>query len=611
MDSIKWQLTLVVLSVGAIVFKLSAWLFSSDLLVVNWVLLSVAFIGGVPLVLQIFLKLFKGDFGADFLAAIAIITAIVLQEYLAATLIVLMLSGGQVFESFAVKKASSALVALADRMPSTAHRKQGQAVEEIPLMQVTVGDFIVIYPHEVAPVDGIVVEGHGHMDESYLTGEPYGVPKIPGSQVISGATNGNVVLVIRATNLPQDSRYSSIMKVMQDAEQHHPALRRLGDQIGAVFTPFALIIAFAAWYFTGDSIRFLAVLVIATPCPLLIAIPVTIISAISAASSRGIVIKDPIVLERLPTCRTAIFDKTGTLTYGRPELTEIEAYEGVDRSYILQLCASLERYSTHPLATAVLKLAKQEELEFIEASSISEPPGQGLTGQISGKQLQITDRKHLLKNKPELASVLPKIKPGLECVVLLEGNLAAILRFQDILRLDGKSFISHLSPVHQFTKTMIVSGDRAEEVEQIAHILGIDQAFANQTPEQKVEIVRAETAIQPTLYIGDGINDAPALLTATVGLAFGYTSNITSEAGGAVIFDNSLAKVDELIHISANMRKIALQSAIGGMLLSIIGMAFAALGYITPVNGAIFQEAIDVLAILNALRLTWGHTGLA
>jgi heavy metal translocating P-type ATPase len=568
-------------------------------------LLTIALLCGIPLILEILLKLFKGQFGADFLAALAIATAVYLQEYLAANLIVLMLAGGQVFESYAVRKASSVLLALADRMPATAHRRSGNLMGDIPIKDISIGDLIAIYPHEVSPVDGVVVEGQGSMDESYLTGEPYRVPKIPGTNVISGAMNSNSLLVIKATSLPQDSRYSKIMKVMEEAEQHRPTLRRLGDQIGAIFTPFALVIAFAAWYFTDDSIRFLAVLVIATPCPLLIAIPVTIISAISLASRKGIIIKDPIVLERLPICRTAIFDKTGTLTYGQPEVVDITTMKGFDKDQVLQYAASLERYSKHPLATAILDFCKKSGLPFVKVTKVTEPAGQGLTGDVQDKVVQITDRKHLNKEAPAQFKKLPPMKPGLECLVLIDHQLAGIIQFRDAIRLEGTSFIHHLGPTHHFKKIMIVSGDRAEEVEYLAKQLDIHQTYASQTPEQKVEIVKKETRKAPTLYIGDGINDAPALLSATVGIAFGHSSSVTSEAGGAVIFESSLAKVDELIHISTALRRIALQSAVGGMLFSIVGMGFAALGYIPPVMGAILQEGIDVLAILNALRLTW------
>jgi heavy metal translocating P-type ATPase len=568
-------------------------------------LLVVITIGGIPTVLQILRKLMRADFGADLLAVLALVTAAWLGEYLASILIILMLSGGQALESYAMRKASSVLHALAERMPSTSRRRVGEKIEEIALTDIAIGDEIVVHPHEAAPVDGVVIEGHGSMDESYLTGEPYQVSKASGSAVLSGAVNGEAVLVIRAEKLAQDSRYAQIMEVMQDAEQKRPAMRRLGDKIGAIFAPLALIFALAAWYFTGESSRFLAVLVVATPCPLLIAIPITLISAISMAAKRGIIIKDPTVLELLPTCRTAIFDKTGTLTYGKPELTEIVPAKGMNEKDILQMAASLERYSKHPLASAILQAAEKAKLSSVDASEVSEKPGHGLTGMVSKHEIRVTHRKKLLEQSPEIASILPSTAAGLECIIMQDGKYAATFRFRDAPRADGKSFIHHLAPSHQFNKIMLVSGDRESEVTYLADMLGIKETLASQSPEQKVAIVRAENAKSPTLFMGDGINDAPALASATVGIAFGQHSSVTAEAADAVIMENSLVKVDELIHISAAMRQIVLQSAIGGMVLSIIAMGFAAGGYITPVAGALLQEAIDIIAVANALRLTW------
>ncbi len=567
-------------------------------------LLAVIIIGGIPLLIQITTKLLNGSVGADFLGAIELVAAALLDQYLAAILIIIMLSGGQALEAYAMRKASSVLRALSDRMPSKAHRKNGAKVEEIALADITIGDEIVVFPHETAPVDGIVVEGHGSMDESYLTGEPYRVSKAPGVAVLSGAINGEAVLTIRAEKLAHDSRYAQIMEVMQEAEQKRPQLRRLGDQLGGAFAIFALIVSGIVWWVTGDALRFLSVLVIATPCPLIIAIPITIIGAISMAARLGIIIKDPTVLERLPTCRTAIFDKTGTLTYGKPELTEILPTAGLSTDNILARAASLERYSKHPLANAIIQAAEKANLALIEAASVSEKPGQGLTGMVAAHEISVTSRKKLLQLQPELQ--FPPTAAGLESIILMDGKYAATFRFRDAPRADGKSFISHLAPSHQFKKIMLVSGDRESEVAYLAQLLGIKETLASQSPEQKVKIVREETAKAPTLFMGDGINDAPALASATVGIAFGQHSSVTAEAAGVVIMENSLAKVDELLHISTRLRAIALQSAIGGMALSLIGMGFAAAGYISPVQAALFQEFIDVLAIANALRLSLG-----
>lgn len=600
-DLNKWEILIVIAALAAIAFHFL--LLTTSFRDIPLQIIIVA--GGLPLLAQIVAKLLKGDFGADLMAIIALITAAILGEYLAGVLIIIMLSGGQALEFYAMRKASSVLRLLAERMPSVAHRKNGTEIEDIALDQIKIGDEIVIYPHETAPVDGVVIEGHGTMDESYLTGEPYSITKTPGVGVLSGAINGEAVLVIRAEKIASDSRYAQIMHVMQDAEQKRPAIRRIGDQIGAIFAPFALLVAVAAWYFTGDSTRFLAVLVVATPCPLLIAIPITLISAISMAAKRGIIIKDPTVLERLPTCRTAIFDKTGTLTYGKPEVTEILPRPGLDGDDILRRAASLERYSKHPLAEAILAAAKKKNLILMDATTVSEKPGQGLSGIVDGHEVNVTSRKKFLAAHPEMNAHLPATAAGLECLIVIDNQYAATIRLRDAPRDDGKPFIAHLSPTHKFDKVMIVSGDRESEVSYLADLLGITETYASQSPEQKVEIVRAQTALAPTLYMGDGINDAPALASATVGIAFGQHSSVTAEAAGAVIMENSLVKVDELIHISTDMRKIVLQSALGGMALSIIAMGFAVGGYITPVAGALLQEVIDILAIANALRMTW------
>lgn len=604
----KWQLVIAIASLIAIAlhFILNDTQLIYGVLPADIPLLALIVIGGIPLVIQVIIKMFHGSVGADFLGGIELIAAAALEQYLASALIVLMLAGGQALEVYAMRKASAVLRALSERMPACAHRKKGDDVEEITLADIAIGDEILVYPHETAPVDGVVTEGHGSMDESYLTGEPYQVSKAPGVAVLSGAINGESVLTIRAEKLAHDSRYAQIMEVMQEAEQKRPTMRRLGDQIGGWFAIFALIATGFVWYLTGDALRALAVLVIATPCPLIIAIPITIIGAISMAARQGIIIKDPTVLERLPTCRTAIFDKTGTLTYGKPELTEIVPAEGITQNDILQRAASLERYSKHPLASAIMQAATKEKLPIMEADSVSEKPGQGLTGIVSAHEIAVTSRKKLLQLQPDLQ--LPPTAAGLESIIMMDGKYAATFRFRDAPRADGKSFISHLGPSHQFNKIMLVSGDRESEVTYLAELLGIKETLASQSPEQKVAIVRAETAKAPTLFMGDGINDAPALASATVGIAFGQHSSVTAEAAGAVIMENSLVKVDQLIHISARLRTIALQSAVGGMVFSIVGMGFAAAGYISPVQAALLQEFIDVLAIANALRLTLGNS---
>jgi heavy metal translocating P-type ATPase len=565
-----------------------------------WPLYLVLAGGGLPLVASLAVKLMRRQFGSDLLAGISIVAAVWLEQYLAGTLVVLMLSGGEAVEVFAVGRASSVLEALARRMPLIAHRRTDGRVDEVQLDDVRVGDELIVYPHELCPVDGVVILGHGVMDESYLTGEPFMMPKAPGSEVFSGAINGNDALTLRATRLAIDSRYARIMQVMRDSEQQRPRLRRLGDELGAWYTPLALGLASAAWLWSGDPVRFLAVLVVATPCPLLFGIPVAIIGAISLAAKRSIVIRDPGVLERISQCRTVVLDKTGTLTYGEPTLTDRFHAPGVDPAMVLQAAASLERYSKHPLARPIVAAARRDALELLEAAAVQERPGEGLAGIVDGRPMRVVGRRQA--EAEGFADALPPRSTGLECVILLDRRYAATYRFHDTPREDGRSFVRHLGPRHRIDRVLLVSGDRESEVQYLAQQVGIEQVHAGQTPEEKVAITRREVARAPTLFIGDGINDAPALVAATVGLAFGHQSEITTEAAGAVIMDTSLKRVDELFHLASRMRRIALQSAVGGMTLSVFGMLVASGGWLPPVEGAIVQEIIDLAAVLNALR---------
>lgn len=559
-------------------------------------------LGGVPLVGGLLTKLFRGEFGSDLLAGISIVASVLLHEYLAGALVVLMLSGGEALEAYAARSASSVLKALSNRMPSAAQRKEGERIVEIPLGDVRVGDLLVVFPHALCPVDGTVIEGHGAMDESYLTGEPYTVSKAPGTLVLSGAINGGSALTIRCDRPAEDSRYAKIMQVMRDAEVRRPHLRRLGDLLGAWYTPVALVIAIAAWLATGNPGRFLSVLVVATPCPLLIAIPVAIIGSISLAARHGVIIKDPAALEGVSTCATAIFDKTGTLTYGRPALTDTLVMEGFDADGVLGLVAGIERYSKHPLAVAILAAAEERKIAVPEPERVRETPGEGLKAAVGGREVHITGRRQLPALYPELTGSLPPAGPGMECVVVVDGQLAAVMRFRDEPRPEGVHFIRHLDPKHRIKRTILLSGDREEEVRYLAGKVGIREVYADRSPEQKLDIVREETKKGRTLFLGDGINDAPALAAATVGLAFGHNSEVIGEAADAVILDSSLGKVDALFHIARRMRAIALQSAVGGMALSVLGMLLASAGMLTPVAGAVTQEVIDVLAVLNALR---------
>lgn len=581
------------------IIGIAAHLFSHS----NLPLYAVFLFGGLPLVYDLSKKVFEKEFGSDLLAGVSIVTAILLKEYLAGSIVVLMLSGGKSLEKYAMAHASSVLEALAKRLPNIAHRKGPAKITDINAAQIAVGDCLIIFPHEVCPVDGVVTEGQGVMDESYLTGEPFEIAKAPGSTVLSGAVNGTTPLTIEATKLPADSRFAKIMEVFRLAEENRPKIRRLGDVLGAYYTPLAVGLALGVWFVSHSPIRFLSVLVIATPCPLLLAIPIAIIGSFSLAAKRGILIRNPSALEQIGACKTAIFDKTGTLTYGTPHLSEEMIADGFDPKSVLKLIASLEQYSKHPLAQAILEKAKEVHLPLLQANSMSETPGQGLQGIVEGKKILITNRKGFCLLHPEGLSLLPLVSQGLECVVLIDGHYAALYRFRDAPRKESRLFVQHLTAKHPFKKIMLVSGDRESEVHYLADQVGIREIHASKSPEEKVAIVREEMKKAKTLFVGDGINDAPALMTATVGIAMGHASDVTSQAAGAIIMNCSLAKVDEFFHIGKRMRRIALQSAVGGMALSFVGMIVAAFGFLPPVAGAVTQEIIDVIAILNALRV--------
>jgi len=407
-------------------------------------LLAALVFGGIPLVYELAKNLLRREFGSDLLAGISIITSVLLNEYLAGAIVVLMLSGGEALENYALRNASSVLRALAKRMPAIAHRKRDSVITDVALDDIAVGDTLVVYPHDISPVDATVIEGNGVMNEAFLTGEPFEIKKAPGSAVISGAVNGESALTIKATHRAVDSRYAKIIEVMRESEQNQPKLRRLGDQLGAIYTPFAVSIAVLTWVISGEAVRFLAVLVIATPCPLLIAIPVAIIGSISLAARRSIIIKNPAVLEQITSCRSAIFDKTGTLTYGEPRLTEQLVAPGFAQKEVLTLAASLELYSKHPLARAILAASKTEALQLQQASQVSEPPGQGLRGTVAGHEVQITSRGKLIAGKIAGSEHLPTIVGGLECIIVIDGRFAAAFRFRDAPRAEGRSFIKHL-----------------------------------------------------------------------------------------------------------------------------------------------------------------------
>ena len=565
-------------------------------------LIAVLVAGGPPLLAGLIRNILRGDVGSDLLAGISIAVSLILGEYLAGVIIVLMLASGTGLEQYAARRASNVLEALAKRMPRVAHRVEGALITEVSLDQIRIGDLVSVLPHQVCPVDGVIDEGHGSMNEAFLTGEPFQISKSPGACTLSGAINGETALRVLVTSLPADTRYSKITRVLREAENNRPRFRRLADRLGAWYSLLALAIAAAAWAASSDPKRFLAVLVIATPCPLLLAVPIAILGAISAAAHRSIIIKDPAILEQINLCRTVIFDKTGTLTYGEPSLSSIHTATPRTENDVLQLAASLEQYSKHPLAASLIAASRERGLTLHSAEAIHERPGEGLTGVIECSAVQIMSRAQALA-RGVTESSLPASEPGMECILLKDGAYSGAFFFQDAPRLDSHSFVQHLGPRHQIGRLILLSGDREAQVRYLAQKVGINEVFFGKSPEEKLAIVRQEAQRAPVLFLGDGVNDAPSMQAANAGIAFGPNCDITAEAAGAVILTASFGKVDELLHIGRRMRRIALQSAGGGMALSIVGMFFAATGHLSPAAGAIAQEVIDALAVLNALRM--------
>jgi len=415
----------------------------------------VVLVVGVPLAFDVVKALLRRDAGVDLLAIATMATAAALGEWLVGAIIALMLSGGEALEEAATRRATSVLSALASRAPTVAHLLRGAdmnaGTDDVAAEAVPIGALAVVLPQELCPIDGNVVSGHGSMDESFLTGEPYQISKGPGSAVLSGAVNGSAALTIRATKKASDSRYAQISAVLSQAEQQRPPMRRIADRLGIWYTLVAVALAVASWAVSGQPQRFLAVMVIATPCPLLIGIPVAIIGAIAVSARNGIIIKSPAILEQVSRCRTMLFDKTGTLTYGRPELTAILPTATVDADQLLGYAAALEDFSRHPLSSAIRTAADAAALPKPPVSHVEEHPGSGLQGTVGGHLVTITGRARAGFADP--ATVLPERAAGLECVILLDGQIAGLIRFRDTPRSDARSFVRHLGPRHAVTRT--------------------------------------------------------------------------------------------------------------------------------------------------------------
>ncbi|MFD8804689.1 heavy metal translocating P-type ATPase [Streptomyces sp. NPDC059597] len=557
----------------------------------------------VPAVGWVLSALHRGHAGVDLIAVLALGGTLAVREYLAGALIALMLATGRTLETAARRRAARDLRALSEHAPAAARRRTADGVCEIPVGEVVPGDLLVVGPGEVVPVDGRLEGTVAELDESVLTGESLHVRRTAGEDVRSGAANAGSAFELRATANARDSTYAGIVRLARDAGAERAPVVRLADRYAAWFLPLTLVVAGLAWLLSGSAVRAVAVLVVATPCPLLLAAPVAVVSGISRASRRGVVVRDGGALENLGRARTLLLDKTGTLTGGRPRVLDVVAAPGGRPAEVLRLAASVDQYSPHVLAGTIVGAARERGLVLSVPTGVSEEPGRGATGVADGRAVSV--------GRPDVPD-LPGWARTVENRVLLDGAAVAWLAVDgrmegavvlgDPLRRDAPRTLRRLREAGIERLTML-TGDRPEPAREVGTVLGLDDVRAGLDPVGKAAAVRAERERAVTVMVGDGVNDAPALAAADVGVAMGARgSTASSQAADVVLTADRLDRLADAVLIAVRARRIAVQSALGGMLLSLAAMAAAASGLLPPAPGALLQEAIDVAVILNALR---------
>jgi len=577
----------------------------SDLADLCWTFATAPVVAG--LAISIVKDLLSGRFGVDAVALVSMSGALALGQPLAGAVVALMYSGGNVLEDIAVARAAHDLRSLVDRAPRDAHRCVDSGIEEVPVGTVAVGDRLLVHAGEVVPVDGVVTSEIATIDESALTGEPIAVPKTRGAAILSGSLNAGETIAMTVSAVAGESTYAGIVRLVTAAQTAKAPFVRLADRYALIFLPVTLALAFVAWLISGDPLRSLAVLVAATPCPLILAAPVAFIAGVAQAARRGILVKGGGPLEALARGQTVLFDKTGTLTVGGARLLSVEVAPGETAEEILMLGASLEQASHHVIAGAIVAAAAERGLSLKLPEYVRESMGSGMQGVIDGRKVIAGSREMILGGgpAPEWASRAIRRaswRSALIVFVAIEGRPIGALLLADELRSDTPRAIRLLRDAG-INRIVMVTGDRVGAAQAIGAALDLDSVLAERVPSDKVDAVRSEQRFHPTIMVGDGINDAPALAAADVGIALGAGgASASSEAADVVILADRLDRVGEAIMIAQRARHIAVESIIAGMALSIVAMLAGTFGWLTPVPAAIIQEVIDVAVILNALR---------
>lgn len=557
----------------------------------------------IALLVEILRSLMRGEVGLDIVAALSMTAALAFGETLAAAVVAVMYSGGTFLEIFAEGRARRDMHDLLSRVPRTATRHRNGGLEEAPLDKIEPGDRLLIRQGDIVPVDGSIASENAFLDTSALTGESLPVRLSRGAEAMSGSTNAGEPFDLTATRLATQSTYAGIVRLVEEAQRSKAPMARLADRWSLGFLAVTVAIAFAAWWFTGDPIRAVAVLVVATPCPLILAVPVALVAGLSRAAHFGVLIKGAGPLEAMARIRILILDKTGTLTDGRPQIVSIDSYDGAGEDDILRLAGALDQASKHPVAQAIVTAAKARGLVLPVPSEVTEIPGEGVVGSVEGHKVIVGGDTFVGKLVGRTAGDHPALSAGSVIVaVAVDGHVAGHLVMADPLREGAGIMLAGLRE-EGIERILLATGDRVEVAERVTEGLGLDALRAGLTPDQKVLLVLTERKDGPVMMVGDGVNDAPALAAADVGVAMGARGAAASaEAADVVLLVDRIDRLRSGIEIARRSRRIAVESVVAGIGLSILGMTAAAFGYLTPVEGALLQEAIDVAVILNALR---------